>query len=159
MFDAVIRIITRILLAVAGTALAAMMFLTALDVIMRYVFNQPISAVPELVEYLMVGCVSFGIAYCAYHKQHVTVDMFMILLPKRVQAFFNFITNAVAMLFILLTTWQSILYIKKIYSSNLASPVLYIPAYPFVAAVALGFGVFFVILVIHTFEALSEVKK
>lgn len=159
MFVAVIRNATRLLTVIGGAALAAMMFLTALDVIMRYVFNQPVSAIPELVEYLMVGCVSFGLAYCEQKKQHVSVDMFMLLLPKRAQSFFNFITNLIATLFILLVTWQSIIYIKKMYLSNLASPVLYMPVYPFVAAVALGFGIYFLILIIHTFEAFSEVKK
>lgn len=159
MFVSVVRAVTRILLAIAGASLAGMMFLTALDVIMRYIFGQSISAVPELVEYLMVGCISFGVAYCGLEKAHVTVDMFTLLLPGRVQAVLNVITNIVAMGFILLVAWQCSLYIKKIYASNLASPVLYIPVYPFVATVALGFGVYFLILIIHTFESLSEVKK
>ncbi len=159
MFTAAIKTMTRILLAIGVTALIAMMFLTAFDVVMRYIFNQPVRGALEVVEYLMAVFVSFSIAWCADQKGHVAVDLVMGRFPLRVQAFFNLITTIVTMLFVSLITWQNILFIKDVYASKLTSAVLRIPVYPFSVTIALGFGLFSLILLIHTFELLSEVRK
>lgn len=155
----IVQNLTRILLFLGGTALLAMMFLTALDVVMRYIFHQSISSASELIKYLMTCCVAFGVVYCEDQKAHVTVDLVMINFSKKVQAVFKIITNAIAMFLVFLLAWQNILHTKRIYDSGVASPVLYIPAYPFVGIVAFGFFVFFLILVIHVIEACREVNK
>jgi TRAP-type transport system small permease protein len=159
MFAATIKILTRILVAIGAVALAVMMFLTAFDVVMRYVFNQPVKGALEVVEYLMAILVSFSIAYCAEQKGHVTVDLIMAGFPKRVQAFFNFLTNLLALGLTVLICWQCILYIISMHSSRLTSAVLLIPAYPFVAGVAVGFGVYALVLVLHSCEYAAEVFK
>jgi TRAP-type transport system small permease protein len=159
MFAAAVKLLTRILVAIGAVALAAMMFLTAFDVVMRYVFNQPVKGALEMVEYLMAVLVSFSIAYCAEQKGHVTVDLIMAGFSKRVQAFFNFITNLMALVLTGLICWQSILYITDTHSSRLTSAVLLIPAYPFVAVVAVGFGVYALLLAIHSCEYAAEVLK
>ena len=55
----------RLLQAIGALVLAAMMFLGAADVILRYFFNSPISGAYELVEYMMAIIVPFGLCVCA----------------------------------------------------------------------------------------------
>ena len=51
--DRLNRYIVACLRFVAMTVLAGMMFLTAADVILRYIFNRPVTGAYELIEFLM----------------------------------------------------------------------------------------------------------
>lgn len=159
MLTTVAKNISRVLLAIGATVLAMMMFLTALDVVLRYIFNRPLSGAFELVEYMMAIFIPFSIAYCAYQKGHVAVELIMERFPQKVQILFSIATTLVTVLFALAMTWQNILNIRDIFASQLTSAVLLIPTYPFVAPVAIGIGAFALILVVHLFEAIAEARK
>ena len=49
-------------------SLAAMMFLIAADVVLRYFFNKPITGDYELVQFMLVIMISLGLAYCGLRK-------------------------------------------------------------------------------------------
>jgi TRAP-type C4-dicarboxylate transport system permease small subunit len=136
------RSTTRVLLAVGMVMLGAMMFLTATDVVLRYIFNRPVPGAYEMIEYMMAIVVPFGIAYCAYQGGHVSVDLLVSRFSKRLQGIIGTITSFFTFGLFALITWQNLLYTKEQYASNLTSAVLLIPAYPFVAVVAVGTAVF-----------------
>ncbi len=148
--------ITRILIAIGTAILALMMFLTALDVGLRYVFNRPLSGAFELVEYMMAILIPFCIVYCAHQKGHVAVELILDRFPKRIQKIADTITTFIAMIFAIVIAWQNILYIFEVKGSGLTSAVLLIPAYPFVAPIAIGMGAFALILVVHLSEYVSK---
>lgn len=158
MLTKIIRSITQILLAIAAAVLTAMMFLTAIDVVMRYVVNRPISGAFELTEYMMAIFVPFSIAYCAEQKGHVSVELLLRKFPRSVQRSAGILTSVLIMLFAVLISWQNILYIGETYSDNLTSAVLLIPAYPFIAPVAIGIGVYALVTMLHIFNSTPEVK-
>ena len=54
-------------------------------------------------------------------------------------------------------TWQAFIIVIEEVESNLTSPVLYIPVYPFVAVVALAFLVLTFILIEQFVSSLMEV--
>jgi TRAP-type C4-dicarboxylate transport system permease small subunit len=153
----VVNPLVRIINSVAAGVLAAMMFLTAMDVLLRYIFNRPISGAMELTQYMMVTLVGFGLAYCALVKGLVSVEVLTSRFSPRVQAILNSITYLLSFGFFSLVTWQSIKYIRLIFESNLVSAVLLIPTYPFVAMLALGSLVFSLVLLVHFLDYLSQV--
>jgi len=71
----VVNPLVRIIAFVAAGVLALMMFLTAADVLLRYIFNRPISGTWELTSYMMVVMVSFGLSYCALVKGLISVEV------------------------------------------------------------------------------------
>jgi len=158
-FSKLTRPITQILLAVGATALALMMFLMGTDVILRYVFDSPLPGAYELVEYLLAIFIPFGIVYCAHERGHVTVDLVVDTFSRRIQAVFDSITTGMALILTLLLTWQNVLFIKETFDSKLESGVLYIPAYPFVAAVAVGFAALNLVLLVELLKSVSEAVK
>jgi TRAP-type C4-dicarboxylate transport system permease small subunit len=151
--ERVTRFVTGILTVIATTALTCMMFLTAADVAGRYFFNRPISGSMELVEFLMSIIVPFSIAYCAIQKSHVAVELIVDHFPERVRKVLHFFITVPSIGFILLICWQNYLYIFETYDSKLTSAVLQIPAYPFVAPLAIGTAVFAVIMLLQLFES------
>ncbi len=145
-----------LLKGIAMGVLFIMMLLTASDVMFRYIFNRPIAGSIELTEFMMAIMVSFGIAYCAVLGGHVSVDVVVSLLPKKVRTIIGIITTLLSLGLFLLITWQNVLYIKEIFDSGLESPVLLLPAYPYIAAVAIGFGALCLVLLMNFFQLLSE---
>ena len=151
--------VTRMMTAVGAVVLAMMMFLTALDVGLRYVFNRPLVGAFELVEYMMAILIPFSIVYCAHKRGHVAVELILGQFPEKVQVCFDLVTTFLSILFVIVIAWQNFLYIHETYILGLTSAVLLIPTYPFMIPVAIGLVAFALNLMIHLFEFLLEVKK
>jgi len=149
--------LVRIIKRIAAGILAAMMFLTAMDVLLRYIFNRPISGALEITEFMMVILVGFGLAYCAKVKGLVSVEIVTSRFLPRTQAILNSITYFLSFVFFSLITWQSIRNVTLAFETNLVSPVLLIPTFPFAVMLALGSLVFTLVLLVNVLEYLSEV--
>jgi TRAP-type C4-dicarboxylate transport system permease small subunit len=153
------KVISGILISIGATVLALMMFITALDVVLRYLFNSPLPGAFELVEYMMAVVVPFCIVYCAERKGHVAVELILEKFPKRFQVVVEALMTFVALLFAIVIAWQNFLYIGEVYDSHLTSSVLLIPTYPFVIPVALGISAFALLQLVHLLEIISKVKR
>jgi len=150
------RLASYILLFFGAGVLALMMFLTMTDVVLRYIFGSPIIGAYEVMEYMMAIIIPFGIVYCAHERGHVSVDVLFDLLSQRIQTILNCITSLVVLGLFLLVAWQNTLLIIETYEERLTSSVLYIPTYPFVIAVALGFAALCLVLLIDFLNFLME---
>ena len=144
-------------LAIAAFTLAVMMFLTALDVALRYVFSRPIPGGLELVEYMMAVVVPFAVTIAAYEKAHVGVDLIMDRFPTTVQNVVAAVTTTLMLVFFILITWQCFVHIAEQYRSGLTSAVLLIPHYPFVASLTAAFALLTVVTLIDLFRHVSKV--
>jgi len=153
----IVNPLVRITSSVAAAILVAMMFLAAMDVLLRYIFNRPISGGMEMTEYMMVILVSLGLAYCGFVKGHVSVEVLTSRFSPKVQAILNSITYFLSFSFFSLITWQSIKYIRLMFESNLVSAALHIPTFPFIAMLSLGSLVFSLVLLVDFLDYLSKV--
>jgi TRAP-type C4-dicarboxylate transport system permease small subunit len=151
-----VALISRYINSAAAGILIAMMFLTAADVLLRYFFNRPISGSFEVTEYMMAIIISFGLAHCAIRKGHVSVDLVLSRFTRKGQAVVSSLMYLLSFGFFVLVTWQSFLYIGKIFKSHLTSAVLLIPTFPFVALLAIGIAVFSLVLLIDFLDYLSQ---
>ncbi len=159
-FDRWYSTVIKGLLAIGTTVLAAMMFFIMTDVLLRYVFNSPILGSYEIVEYMMALLIPFGVVYCAHTKSHVAVDILFDRFPKRFQGIISVLTSLAVFLFFVLIAWQNILFIKESYAQKITSGVLYIPVYPFVTALAVGFVALCLVLLIDFLKTFfKRVKK
>jgi TRAP-type transport system small permease protein len=146
--------ISRVLHIIGGAMLAAMMFLTFIDVVLRYVFNKPILGSFDLTEYMMVILVAFGFAYCETQKGHVIVEVILYRLPKRAQRTMGSISLLVSLAFFSVITWRTFLYFLEMLNSKLMSSVLPIPIYPFAAVVVVGSAAFSLVLLLEFVDSL-----
>ena len=152
-------IIMGILTGIAGIVLTAMMFLIMTDVVLRYVFNSPITGSYEIIQYMMAILISFAVVYCAYKRSHVSVDIVFDLLPPKPQSIVACLGSLIVLILFILIAWENVLYIKETYDQRLTSTVLYIPTFPFVAAVAVGFVAFCLVMFVEFFNSLRGVVK
>jgi C4-dicarboxylate transporter DctM subunit len=141
------------------TALTFMMLLTAADVILRYVFDSPITGSYELSEFMMAILVSSGLAYTAWHRGHINVDLLISRTGPRSQAVVNSITSLLGVGFFVLMAWRMILYAQKIRVDGYTSQSLAIPIYPFVYFAGIGCVILVLVLFIHLREGIREVTR
>ena len=156
MLETLAKKATNILATIGATMLALMMFLTAVDVGLRYVFNRPLSGAFELVGYMMAIFVPFSIAYCAQHKEHIAVDLFMERFSRKTRAIVDSITTFITVIFVSIIAWQNALYFFEVKASGLTSSVLLIPEYPFIAPTAIAFATLALVLMVDLIKSFHE---
>ena len=148
--------LSQVLSFSAAAILAVMMFLTALDVCLRYFFNRPLAGAFELVGYMMAILVPFSIAYCYQERGHIVVDLFMEKFRTKTRLAVDIITIFLTMIFTALIAWQNVIHFFEVKHSGLTSSVLSIPEYPFIAPTAVAFATASLILLVRLLESISE---
>lgn len=127
---------TRWINSAAVVILAAMMFLTAADVILRYVFNRPVPGAFELQRFMMVILVAAAISYTAYIKGHINVDIVFGHLPKRFQESLNVFHYFLGSCVFAVVCWRTILEGLALQARGFTSSTLLIPVFPFYFIIA-----------------------
>jgi len=127
-------------LNVVGVSLMVIITFTILvDVVGRLFFRAPVPGTYELVEYAMLIVIAFAMPYCQVRRGHIEVTSFVNILPKKVQAVFNFFDLLVATFMLFIVSWQTIVKIGIDFRSGVTSAVLFIPRWPFVLLASIGF--------------------
>ena len=147
---------SRIINGIGVSILAVMMFLTSADVILRYVFNRPISGAYEITEWMLGALVAFGLAYTAAHKEHIRIDFVSSRFSPGVQVFLNIIAALLGIGIFSLITWRSIMYAESLRAGGDITPVLHIPLYPAVWVVVVGGTLFCLVFMVDLLENLAQ---
>ena len=114
-------------------ALVLMMCISTAEIIFRGVFNSPIRGNIEIVVYLMVCVVSFGMGRCTLKGGHIMVDLF------NVGPVVEKINHILLFLLCLVIAWQNVMQGLKTYSMQTMSQLLGIPKFPFYFVMGFGF--------------------
>jgi TRAP-type C4-dicarboxylate transport system permease small subunit len=154
-----INILSRVLGITAICVLVVMMFFTVLNVVMRAFFNSPIPGDVELIEVGMV-CVGFlSLAWCAIRGMHISVDLVVSFLPRRIQAGFDSFSYVIGLGIFMLLAWRSFLEGIANREMHNLSATLGFPIFPFYWATALGYGVLCLAILILIVRSLSGIIK
>ncbi len=156
--DIITESLSRVAGGLAGAILTVMMFLTALDVFLRYI-DKAIIGTLEIIQFMLVVVASFGFAYCAFVKGHVNIELIISRFPRRVQAVFNAIARAAFLFLAVLIVWK--ISVRAVYEHEVmsSSTILNIPLFPFMILEAIGFAALGVILINQLFDYLCEAVK
>jgi len=120
-------------LGVAASAiLMAMMCLTFVDVVARYVFNRPIRGGFEVTELLLLVLIFAGLPLVSHADEHVTMDFIDRLLRSRTRALLSRCIHVVVAALMFFMAWQVTIKAARISSYGDATDVLRIVYGPFV---------------------------
>jgi TRAP-type C4-dicarboxylate transport system permease small subunit len=150
---------SRSLSFISEAALAFMMFLTAADVIMRYIVSKPITGAYELTEFAMAVFIGTGIAYTGILKGHVDVDVLVTKLPPRTQAILASIIGLLSTALFTLMTWHTFRFMGNIMILKTTSAALLIPLAPFIALVGVGCGILAVVIFAQFIQSVYKAIK
>ena len=90
------RTLDRVLVTATAASLFAMMAFTFADVVLRYLFAQPVRGGLEVVELLMVAMIFSGLPLVSRRDEHLTIDTIESRLPDPLRAGLRRVMHAVA---------------------------------------------------------------
>lgn len=144
----------RILALAGGVVLLVLMLFTDLDIILRFVFNDPFSGSVEFTEYMMAAVVFLSIAYCGWTGGHISVDLLDRWLDRPSLRFLPAIMSFAGAALFVVIAWQSTR--ETITTIDQISNMLRWPHYPFRFTVAFGSAIFAVVMFIQGVQALQR---
>jgi len=151
-----INFLSRIMNYMAMGVLVLMMLLTVSDVLMRFLFRNPIMGSTELIEVMMAVVVFLALAWGAVTREHLKVDLLISHLSPRVQAIVDSITMFMGLGMVAIITWRSFLDSMDVQTS---SALLKFPMYPFHWIMTLGFAVLCLAMVPLFIRSVVEAVK
>jgi TRAP-type C4-dicarboxylate transport system permease small subunit len=134
------RRVEAILGVAASAILFAMMLLTFVDVVARYVFNRPVRGAFEVTELLLVVLIFAGLPLVSYADEHVTMDFIDRLLGPGARARLQRGVHVVSAAIMALLAWLVWLKADRIWGYRDATDVLRIVYGPFVYFMAVMIG-------------------
>lgn len=155
-FERLLAISTHVAAGAAGIIIIFMMLVSIVDVVGRYFFNAPLASAYELVQFSMVLIVFGGLALCGYVGGHVSINLLGALLNRPFGRWIKAIVHACGAVLFALIAWRSGLDALSYYSTGEVSNTTRIPFYLFVAAVALGSGLYCVVLALDAWKTIRS---
>jgi len=144
----------RIMALISGGLLLLLMLFTDLDIILRYIFNNPFSGSVEFTEYMMAAIVFLAMAYCGWTGGHIAVDLFDWILNRPALRFLPAIISFTGAALFAVVAWQATR--ETIVTIDQMSNMLRWPHYPFRFTVAFGSAVFALTMFVQGVQALHR---
>jgi TRAP-type C4-dicarboxylate transport system permease small subunit len=143
-----------------GVALVIpMMVLIIADVILRTIFDRPITGTVEIA-CLMLLCMSLGMAWCAMEERHLKIEILMSFLPPRIQAIVDSITILAGLFIVIIMAWRNLISaLWKLEIGQVASIILPIPLFPFHLVLVLGLVVMCMAMIALVIKKIGEAIK
>ena len=132
------RRVEGLLGAAASTILFAMMVLTFVDVVARYVFNRPVQGAFEVTELMLLVLIFAGLPLVSFADEHATMDFIDRLLRPRGRQAVRAGVDVLCAALLALLAWLVWLKADRIWAYRDATDVLRIVYGPFVYFMALA---------------------
>jgi len=139
--------------AAAAGILLAMMLLTVVDVVARYVFNRPVRGAFEVTELMLVVLIFAGLPLVSFTGEHAVMDFIDRVLGPRAQRGLERLVQLACAAFLFLLTGLMWRKADRIWAYRDATDVLRIVYGPFVYFMALALGL---AGVIHLYKVLER---
>lgn len=130
------RVVSRVLLLLAGLSLVLMSLLTAADVIGRS-FKSPVPAATELTEIMMVIVVFCAMPVITRRENHIVIDILDFIVPATMRRIEAIVVNLVGAVAMLAVAWRVWLLSERAAQSGDFTAYLQLPLFPVFAFIAL----------------------
>jgi TRAP-type C4-dicarboxylate transport system permease small subunit len=106
-FDKIIEIINVVLMV-------SLTLSVVLSVLLRYVFNISFIWAEEAIIFMFIGTTYFGIVMCVQEGEHIDINYFKNLFPKRLKQIIETFIHIVSIITLLYLTYNSLGWIAKV---------------------------------------------
>jgi len=157
--DGVANPLSNIVNSAGRFILVMMMLLITVDVVLRYAFNRPIKGSYELIEFMLVMLVFFGLAYTQTKKGHISIDLLTSHFSPGTQAVINSATYLLCLYGFALIAWRSIVQAEILRVAESSSGSLYLPIFPFMWVVVFGSALLCLVFLVDFLDSLASAVK
>jgi TRAP-type C4-dicarboxylate transport system permease small subunit len=144
---------------IAFGAIFFMVVLTCVDVVGAKLFRSPVFGSLDVMMLVQLIAVSFAAAMALIRDRHVQVEFFMLLLPKRLQAFVDCLVQLLCLGFFALIVWRLFAHAYHLQTGGEETATAHIPLSPFSYACALGIIPVCLVLLQRFFTSILRVTK
>ncbi len=160
--DRLTRYVFWILGGFAGVILAALMAVTVIDVVGRYLFNAPLPGSFEITKVMMAALIFAALPAVSRFEQHITIDLLDGITPQRLVRFRQITINTVCAIALAILCWRLWVYAVQTAEFGDVTEYLRLPRAPAVFYMSvfsgLGAAVLFANAVRYMFGATKPVK-
>ncbi|NLE10260.1 MAG: TRAP transporter small permease [Actinobacteria bacterium] len=142
----------------ARLGMVALLVLVVANVIMRYAFKS-IQGAYDYVGLITAIAVSLAVAYTAYERGHIEIEILMDHFSDRVQSVVGTIMFLISTAFFCIVAWQSVVVGMSMKEANETTMAVYVQLYPFLYILAFGMGLTALAFLIHTIKYASKALK
>jgi TRAP-type C4-dicarboxylate transport system permease small subunit len=139
--------------AAAAGILLAMMALTVVDVVARYVFSRPVRGAFEITELMLLVLIFAGLPLVSFSDEHAVMDFVDRVLGPRAQVLLERLVQTACAVFMFLLTWLVWRKADRIWAYRDSTDVLRIVYGPFVYFMAIALGL---AGVIHLYKVIER---
>ena len=140
-------------------ACVAIMFLMAVNVASRHLFNKPITGSFEITTMIMTILVFSSWSYTQTVHGHVHVTMILRVMPQKVRFLCFGITSLLSTVFIGIATWAAFEQILRLMEKRTSTGTLLIPHWPFMLIECIALGLFTIVLLLDAIKAFGAMFK
>jgi tripartite ATP-independent transporter DctM subunit len=146
--------LTRVVNSIGAIIFFLIVCITFADVFLRYFFHRPISGGIEITEEALVILVMFGLAYTQREKGHITIDIVVNILSRKLQTILRTLTCAFSIILFSLVCWRSMTYAAYLSNVGETTTMLGLPVAPFVFVTSFGSALLVLLLIRDLLENL-----
>ncbi len=157
--EKVAAIVGRITAISGAVILMAMMLLTVMDVLLRFLFHRPIMGSLEITQVMMVSISFITMIYSTVQKCHIKVDILTSYIPKPIQQIIDSIFYLICIVFFVIISWKNFgaaLHLKKVCQMT---DILEIPIYPFYLLISAASTILVLLLVIYLLHIILRTEE
>ena len=127
-----------------GGLLAAMVIITCLQVILRYVFDSGIVWGLEATSYAFLWMVLLGLSYGVRTNSHIAVDFLLTRLPSKSRRLLLLLAVALGLIYTLTMLYGTYIYVERLYLLEIDAQNIPLPKW--ILSSVLPFGFFLLLL-------------
>jgi TRAP-type C4-dicarboxylate transport system permease small subunit len=139
--------------AFAGLCVIIIMLVISYDAIARYLLHAPLPWAFDLVTYyLMIVAIYFALSPTFRHGDHLNIDIFQMMLPRRVRVWTDFVCTLLAAAAFAVITYGTWMNVVEAYENNEFLPGIIVwPAWLSHLPVPIGTALIFLRLAHHSY--------
>lgn len=153
-----VNLISSALRYVCVGLLFFMMALGTVDVVSRYLFNNPILGTLETFEILLPAIVLLGLGYTQGNRAHVKMEILVSHLSFRTQTVLNFLTNGCALFVSALILWRGWVLTIGYWRMGRTIPTIGVPMFLPQLLVPLGALILSLVLIVQMLQCITELR-
>ena len=154
-FRSVLKFMGSINMKVCLVSMAAAFLLMCLTSVNTILNTASLGSIPDafpITEYLMILIIFCALALQESEKEHIRVDMFVVMLPKIVGKIINIVFDLLTFAAVSYLSYAYFSDISYSYKSGAASSLLKVPEWPFYLVIGIATALFAITILFHTIE-------
>lgn len=154
-----LRHILNIDFLISGVAFSVLVLVTAIGVVMRYVFNNSLVWQEEAQLFLIVWIVYFGLSAAMRERAHVAIELVVDAFPRPIRRVVELLGQLVVILVLGYVMVRGIAYVQQMGQTHRMTNLLKVPYAAIYSALPIGCGLTIINQILLMYEDLTAPKK